>query len=97
MIESAGVTNIKKCPVFDSFSVLGMSWNLKSRTTDAPIARVRRTMSGPAAEKSSLPILQAPTVGATCAASSSARPAVGKSSATMMGSAWREHGEDRAA
>src|SRR5689334_8943082 len=66
-------------------TVFGMSWNLRSRNTEAPVARILRTMSGPAAVNSSLPILNAPTAGATCCARVMACSAVGTSSATIIG------------
>src|SRR5690349_2089071 len=66
-------------------TVFGMSWNFMSRNTAAPVARIRRTMSGPAAVNSSLPILKPPTAGAIFLASSEAASAVGTSSAAMMG------------
>jgi hypothetical protein len=49
------------------------------------VARIRRTISGPAAVNSSLPILKPPTTGAIFLASSRAASAVGTSSAAMIG------------
>src|ERR1700722_17269 len=51
---------------------------------------MRRTISGPALVKSSLPILNAPTTGASCTASCTAVLASGTSKATMTGFCMRQ-------
>ena len=46
-------------------TVLGMSWSLRSRKTSISARRISRTISGPAAVKSSRPTLTPPTRPAT--------------------------------
>ena len=64
-------------------TVLGMSWNLRSRNTRWPSATSSRTTAGPPAVKSWLPTLNIPTSPARRPASARAAPASGTSSATM--------------
>ena len=62
-------------------TVFGMSWNLRSRKTRSPLAASVRTMTGPSAVNSWLPILKPPTMPRSVSASCSASPPVGTSSA----------------
>jgi len=64
-------------------TVLGMSWNLRSRNTRNPRAQRSLTSSGPADTNSSLPTLTPQWTGESCAASASASLPSAKSSATM--------------
>ena len=64
-------------------TVLGMSWYLRSRNTLKPRATRSLTSSGPAAVKTSLPILTPQCAGESCAASASASLPSAKSSATI--------------
>src|SRR5215472_11933856 len=66
-------------------TVFGISWNFRSRNTDAPVSRTCFTMSGPALVNSSLPILKAATTGAIRPASFKAASAVGTSKAAIIG------------
>src|SRR5438132_3069433 len=65
-------------------TVLGMSWNLRSRKISKPRSCSRSTTTGPAATKSSLPTFTRQRRGSRRAASASAASASGVSSATMM-------------
>ena len=58
-------------------TVLGMSWNLRSRNTLSPRSASVRTIAGPSAVNSCLPILKPPTAPRSWSASASARSAVG--------------------
>src|SRR4029077_13273319 len=64
-------------------TVLGMSWNFRSRKIPGPRAATSLTAAGPAAVKSWLPILNMPTRSATCFANFSAVDSESKSSATI--------------
>src|SRR6266446_9664717 len=64
-------------------TVLGMSWNFRSRKMPVPSAATSLTAAGPAAVKSWLPILNIPTRSATCFANFTADDSESKSSATI--------------
>src|SRR5688572_7455122 len=64
-------------------TVLGMSWNLRSRNTSKPRACSFSTTAGPAATKSSLPTFTRHAPGSSRAASASAASASAASSATI--------------
>ncbi len=66
-------------------TVLGMSWNFRSRKTRSPLLVSSRTIAGPAAVKSCLPILKPPTDPRRASASSTALAADSTSNATRIG------------
>src|SRR6185312_4225957 len=74
-------------------TVLGMSWNLRSRKTWKPRSWSCVTTAGPAATKSSLPTFTRQSFGSRRAASASASRASGTSRATITGFAASPPGE----
>ena len=64
-------------------TVLGMSWNLRSRNTLNPRSASQRTGSGPALTNSSLPTFSAHCCGSRRSANASAAIGLAKSSATI--------------
>src|SRR5678815_1300763 len=95
-------TLIIQAPVLTAAStacatVLGMSWNFRSRKTREPDSTSRRTRSGPAVVKRRLPIFSPPATPRTCSATANARSAFSTSSATRSRSPPRlvDIGADR--
>ena len=66
-------------------TVFGMSWNFRSRNTCSPSAVISRTIDGPTAVKSCLPILKPPTSPRSVVARVRALSAESTSRATRIG------------
>ena len=65
-------------------TVLGMSWNFRSRKTSNPASRTRRTSSGPPRGNSSIPTLNIPTSPERASTVARAVPGESVSRATMI-------------
>src|SRR5687767_12936533 len=66
-------------------TVLGMSWNFKSRNTRPPASTSRRTSAGPSSVNRRLPILKPPATSRSSVASAIARSPLSTSRATRSG------------